>query len=95
MEQESKVRAEIERRLASQIAVATKDVETKLDELGERIESQGRVICSQQKEIQVLKAQREATASRNRRAKKLTEQFATLAKQIEGLKEDTRHFLAR
>lgn len=98
-EQENKARAETERRLEFQIAAASKAAETKLDELRERIETQGnildsqaRIIGSQQKEIQLLKAEREDAASRkeiDELKNSASAQLAAFAKQIEGLKEDT------
>lgn len=106
VEQENRARAEAERRLAFHIAVTTRGVETKLDELREKIDAQGkvlesqtkvldsqaRVIDTQTKEIQLLRAGKEDSALRkeiDELKNSGSEQLAALAKQIEGLKEDT------
>lgn len=101
---------EAERRLVFHIAVTTRGVETKLDELREKIDAQGkaletqtkvidsqaRVIDSQIKEIQLLKAEKEGSALRkeiDELKNSGSEQLAALAKQIEGLKEDTQKIM--
>ena len=90
-EQEVRTRAEIDRRLAFQAAVNTKGVETKLDQLREKFDEQSKIIDSQAKEIQLLKAEREDTALRkeiDELKNSGSEQFAAFATRIEGLRED-------
>ncbi|BCS27270.1 uncharacterized protein APUU_60318S [Aspergillus puulaauensis] len=110
VERENRARAEAECRLAFHIAVTTRGVENKLDQLREKIDAQGkvlesqtkvldsqaRVIDSQTKEIQSLQAEKGDAALRKEiddLKNSGSEQLAALAKQIEGLKEDTQKIM--